>query len=161
MKVLIVVVASLMALLVGVTSALVGGLLALLIVIMVVPVVLLIFDYRIGVAAMAIVLPFASSPLLPRAQGLDVTNYLVALSLLSLLVPRLLGRQPMVLVPRAVVWLFLAPVTMGIIVAWPHVREGVSYMRMGDVGDRPDVEHAGAQARQYFEVFELDVTANS
>ncbi|HEV8694819.1 MAG TPA: O-antigen ligase family protein, partial [Lysobacter sp.] len=92
--------------------------------VMAAPLLMVLADYRIGVVALTIVLPWANSPLLPRAQGLNVVTYLVLLSLVSLVVPKLFKRQSIVGLPRPVLWLYLLPVCIGMVVAWPHIPEG-------------------------------------
>jgi O-antigen ligase len=133
MKSLIVLGASFLALLLGAMAALFGGIPALVVAVMAAPLLMVLADYRIGVVALTIVLPWASSPLLPRAPGLDVVNYLVLFSLVSLVVPKLFKRQSIVGLPRPVLWLYLLPVCIGMVVAWPHIPEGASYLASSEI----------------------------
>jgi O-antigen ligase len=110
-----------LALAFGTMAALLGGVPALVVSVLVAPLLLLLADYRVGVVALTIVLPWV--PLLPHQQGLNAVNYLILLTLITLIVPKMLKRQAVVGVPRAVVWLYLVPVCIGMAVAWRHIPE--------------------------------------
>lgn len=110
---------------VGLFSALFGGVLALL---LVVPILVLLFifkDYRVGVISLLFLLPWAASPLLPQAQGLNIINYLVLASLLSFSVHAVFTRKVIVGVPSQLVWFYLLPLSLGVLLAIPHLSEAV------------------------------------
>lgn len=126
MKFLLLLATAFLALLFGVAAALVGGIWALVGAVLIVPLLLVFTDYRIGVVALTIVMPWAGSPLLPQAQGLNIVNYLLLFSLLSLAIPKLFARKPIVMLPKPVIWLYVLPVTVGMVLAWPHIPEGAA-----------------------------------
>ncbi len=114
---------ALFAVTVGVAAALFGGLLVSL---LVVPLLVLIFvlsDYRVGVVTLAFLLPWTASPLLPQAQGLNIINYLVAVSVLSFGIRAVFSRRPVVHVPRAMIWFYLVPLTIGVVLSVSHLSE--------------------------------------
>lgn len=124
MKSLIVLGIAFLGIVLGMLAALIGGVPTLVLFAMVAPLLLLLKDYRVGVVALTLLLPWSGSPLLPQAQGLNVINYLVLLSTILLVVPRLFRRTPLVPLPQPLVWLYLLPSCMGLVVAWPHIPEG-------------------------------------
>jgi O-antigen ligase len=126
MKWLVILGMAFLALLFGAIAALVGGLPALAVAVLSLPLLLVLRDYRVGVVALTIVMPWTGSPLLPQAQGLNVINYLILLSLISLIVPRLFRGQKLVAVPKPVLLLFLLPVCIAMLVAWPHIPEATA-----------------------------------
>ena len=88
-------------------------------------------DYRVGVVLLALVLPVL--PMLPSVRGLNPANYLVLASWLGFAARRWrLGPpgpsqpvRPVVPLP-APLWLcFALPAAVGMVVAWPHIGEGV------------------------------------
>jgi O-antigen ligase len=124
-----------LALVFGAVAALFGGIPALVVAILFLPLLLVLSDYRIGVVVLTIVMPWSGSPLLPRAQGLNVINYLILLSVICLVAPRLLRGVKLVSLPRQVVWLFLVPVTIGMALAWPHIKEGAVNFATTDIAE--------------------------
>ena len=96
-------------------------------------------DYRVGVVLLAVVLPAMS--MLPSVRGLNPVNYLVAATWLGFLAGRWrLGpagpgvkRPGVVALPRPLWWGLVLPVTVGMVVAWPHIGEGVrNYPTLAD-----------------------------
>ena len=96
-------------------------------------------DYRVGVVLLAVVLPAMS--MLPTVRGLNPVNYLVAATWLGFLAGRWrLGpagpgvhRPAVVALPRPLWWGLVLPVTVGMVVAWPHIGEGVrNYPTLAD-----------------------------
>jgi O-antigen ligase len=85
---------------------------------------LVLYDYRVGVILLTILLPWSSSPLLPKTHGFDLINFLILASVVSLALRRIFGKEPMVRLPRVVQWCYLLPIAVGVFVAWPHLPEG-------------------------------------
>jgi len=88
-------------------------------------------DYRVGVVLLALALPVL--PMLPSVRGLNPANYLVLATWLGFVARRWrLGPPgPGVVTPALVtlplpLWVcFALPAAMGMLVAWPHIGEGV------------------------------------
>ena len=96
-------------------------------------------DYRVGVVLLAVVLPAMS--MLPTVRGLNPVNYLVAATWLGFLAGRWrlgpagpgVNRPAVVALPRPLWWGLVLPVTVGMVVAWPHIGEGVrNYPTLAD-----------------------------
>lgn len=81
-------------------------------------------DYRAGVIMLTLVLPGASA--LPNIPGLNLLNFLTFATLASFLTRTAFQRRPFVKIPLPVFLAFVLPVTMGIIVAYPHIHEAVN-----------------------------------
>lgn len=88
-------------------------------------------DYRVGVVLLALVLPVL--PMLPSVRGLNPANYLVLATWLGFVARRWrLGppgpgavRPPIVALPLPLWVCFALPAALGMLVAWPHIGEGV------------------------------------
>lgn len=130
-RVLVVMVSAVLALLFGAAAALVGGVPALAVLVALLPLILTFVDYRFGVVALTILLPWANSPLLPQAQGLNIINYFTLASTVSFGAQYVIRRRPMAEFPRILWWCFLVPVSIGMFVAWPHTREGGINLNLG------------------------------
>ncbi|MFO1207016.1 MAG: O-antigen ligase family protein [Burkholderiales bacterium] len=116
-----------LALLFGAIAGLFGGIPAVFLLVLILPLILTLRDYRVGVVALTILLPWATSPLLPHGGGLSVANISAAVCTLSFAIHVGLARRQMVPLPRIVVWCFIVPLSYGLALALPHLREaGVS-----------------------------------
>nr|WP_316643910.1 O-antigen ligase family protein [uncultured Roseateles sp.] len=124
-KLLVILLFSIFALIVGMAAALFGGIPALLLTLPLIAVLAVFFDYRVGVVLLAFLLPWASSPVLPQAQGFNVINYLTFATLVSFGVPALFRKKELVGIPRPLIAYYLVPLTVGVILAWPHLAEAV------------------------------------
>ncbi|MFY8084291.1 MAG: O-antigen ligase family protein [Rubrivivax sp.] len=103
------------------------------------PLPFILHDYRVGVVLLALVLPVL--PMLPSVSGLNPANYLVLASWLGFAARRWrlgppgpgVAALPVVPLP-ALLWLcFALPVAVGMVVAWPHIGEGVrNYPTLAD-----------------------------
>jgi O-antigen ligase len=82
------------------------------------------YDYRVGAICLTLLLPWISSPLLPRTHGFDVINLLILASGVSLILRRTLRREPTVPLPAVTRWCYLIPIAVGALVAWPYLPEG-------------------------------------
>ncbi|HEX7690332.1 MAG TPA: O-antigen ligase family protein, partial [Burkholderiaceae bacterium] len=88
-----------------------------------VPLPLILRDYRTGVAMLAAMLPIAS--MLPSVKGLNPLNFVTAATLVSLFLRDAFSSRRAVRLP-GVLWAGLVlPATWAIVVAWPHIPEGV------------------------------------
>jgi O-antigen ligase len=124
MKALLVGSLCVLAVLFGAISALFGGVIALTVALLSLPLLLVLYDYRVAVVALTVLMPWTSSPLLPQAQGLNVINYLLLLAMISLAAPRLLHGRALGRLPKPTVLLYLLPVCVGLLLAWPHIPQG-------------------------------------
>jgi len=117
----------LIAVLLGLVGAFFGWFAQLFILSIAVPVVLMLVDYRIGLMLVVMLLPYATSPLLPKAGPLSMMNVLVLgvclAFLLRWLLFRMAGRNLVVPVGRQLVWYYLAPVTAAMLIGTPHLGE--------------------------------------
>jgi O-antigen ligase len=117
----IILVASILAITLGVVSAAVDPGIALLFTIAMLPVPFILHDFRFGVALLVVIIP--STTLLPSVSGLNVLNYLVITTLVSFAVKHAFKRSEIAWLPKELLFFFLLPVTMAIIVAWPRIPE--------------------------------------
>jgi O-antigen ligase len=96
------------------------------------PLPLILRDFRVGVVLLTLLLPL--STMLPPLRGLNLLNYLTLATLLAFTLRAAFDRRHAVAgLPAPVWWGFVLPVTMGIVVAWPHIPEGVrNYPALAD-----------------------------
>ena len=97
-------------------------------------VLLVLWDYRVGVIGLTCLFPWAWSPYLPQASGFDLINFLVLASAVSLSLRRMFGKELTVVLPRVVVWCYLLPILIGTLVAWPHLSQGAANFPAALVG---------------------------
>lgn len=118
---------ALLAVLFGVSGALLGWQLQLVVLSMIVPVVVLMSDYRLGLAMMILVSPVATSPLLPRVGPLNALNLLILGVIMVFVAQRVLQSlrsTPMELpIPRTLVLYHLLPVTIAMMIGYTHLDE--------------------------------------
>lgn len=112
-----------LALAVGVACAVQSPTRVLLVLAALLPLPLILMEWRVGVALLTLALPAAT--LLPVIRGLNLLNVLTVATLASFAVQAAFRREPVVGLP-AMLWVcFALPVTMGMVVAWPHIPEGI------------------------------------
>ena len=87
---------------------------------------MVLYDYRIGVVCLTIMLPWFSSPLIPQARGFNLINFLVLASIGSLVIRRGFNRDPLVPLPRVVRWCYLLPIGVAALVALPNLPIGAA-----------------------------------
>ena len=81
-------------------------------------------DFRVGVLALLFLMPWQSSSLLPSTTGLNIINYLLALTVVSLLVGTLFSlKRKFVGLPKPLLLWYLLPITIGALLAIPHLDE--------------------------------------
>lgn len=86
------------------------------------PLPLILHDYRVGVALLAVLLPVAG--MLPAVKGLNPLNFATAATLTSLFLRNGFSRRT-TLAPPGLLWAGLVlPATWAIAIAWPHIPEG-------------------------------------
>jgi O-antigen ligase len=92
-----------------------------------VPVVLLLADYRLGLIMLTVLMPFAASPLLPKAGPLSVINLLLAgvcgMYLLRAVLGTMLHKPLQLPLPRELLLYYVLPVTLACVVGTFHLRE--------------------------------------
>lgn len=86
---------------------------------------LVFYDYRVGAVCLTILMPWTTSPILPQAYGgFNVINFLIFASVASIALRRSLGKEKAVWLPREVVWLYVLPVTLAVVIAWQYLPIG-------------------------------------
>lgn len=128
----------------GVVAGLFGGVTALILFVPVVPMLFVMRDFRVGVAFLAFALPWSTSPVLPQASGFNIVNYILAFTLLAF-VAQVVVRRRFDLPPRYFVLLYVLPLTFGIILAVPHLREAASYARLSDAPQYETLQYVKAR----------------
>ncbi len=118
---------ALLAVLFGLSGAVLGWEIQLVVLSMIVPVVVLMSDYRLGLALMILVLPVATSPLLPRVGPLNALNLLIIGVVMVFVAQRILlalrsSRVPLP-IPRTLLLYYLVPVTLATIIGCTHLDE--------------------------------------
>jgi O-antigen ligase len=115
----------------GISTSLFGGLMTGIVLAAMLPLPIIFKDYRSGVVMLTMLLPVAS--MLPPLRGLNVLNFVTVASLLSFFLAQAGRHRPVAHLPRAL-WLCLVlPATWGILIAWPHIPEGVrNYPALAD-----------------------------
>lgn len=92
-----------------------------------VPVVLLLADYRLGLIMLTVMMPFAASPLLPKAGPLSVINLLLAgvcgMYLLRAVLGTMLHKPLPLPLPRELLLYYVLPVTLASMIGSLHLRE--------------------------------------
>lgn len=115
----------------GMGVSVLGGGLVLLAMAAMVPLPIIFKDYRAGVVLLTLLLPVAA--MLPPIRGLNVLNFVTVATLAAFFMHRAFSKQAMVPLPKALIWCLLLPATWGIVIAWPHIPEGVrNYPTMED-----------------------------
>lgn len=121
----------LLALLLGLSGAVLGWELQLVALSLIVPVVVLVADYRLGLAMMILVVPIATSPLLPKVGPLNALNLLILGIVLVFIAQRILltlrSARTQVPIPRILVWAYLVPVTLATAWGYTHLDELTPY----------------------------------
>jgi len=112
---------ALFGVLVGAAPTLLGAKITLLICLAMLPVPLILKDYRIGVIFLTIALPVAS--MLPPIRGLNLLNFLTLATLGSFLLQAMFSDVRTVWPPARLFVCFVLPVTLGMVLAWPHLPE--------------------------------------
>ena len=87
------------------------------------PVPFILRDFRVGVVLLTLALPLTS--MLPLVRGLNLLNVLTLATLAAFTLRAAFARAPVVGLPAPLWWGLVLPATVGIVVAWPHIPEGV------------------------------------
>lgn len=92
-----------------------------------VPGLLMLYDYRLGLALLVFILPFENAQFLPKIGPLNALNVLILGVVLSFLLQfgaRALTSRPLrMLVPRTVVLFYAIPVTVAVVIGTLHFKE--------------------------------------
>jgi hypothetical protein len=116
---------ALFALAIGAAPVLIGPKVTLLAFLAMVPVPLILRDYRAGVVLLTLALPVSS--MLPQVRGLNLLNFLTLATLGALALHRMAAKQPTVWPPARLMLGYVLPVTVGLLVAWPHLPEAARH----------------------------------
>lgn len=103
---------------------------------------MVLYDYRIGVVCLTLLMPWLSSPLIPQARGFNLINFIVFASVASLAINRAFGRKSLVPLPRVFRWCYLLPVSIAAVVALPNLSIGAA--------------NFPAEAPEYYQAFATD-----
>lgn len=87
------------------------------------PLPLILMEWRVGVVLLTLALP--ASTLLPAVRGLNLLNILTVATLASFTVQAAFRRERVVGLPMPLWLCFVLPAAVGMVVAWPHIPEGV------------------------------------
>lgn len=118
---------ALLAVLLGLVGAVAGWFAQVLILSVALPFVLLLVDYRLGLALVVLFLPYAGSPMLPKAGPLSLINVLLlgvcASFVLRWALMRMVGRQIVIPVTREFIGLYFVVVTAATLIGTLHLGE--------------------------------------
>jgi O-antigen ligase len=109
------------AVVMGVAPSLLGAKISLMIFLAMLPLPLILKDYRIGVVFLTLALPMSS--MLPPIRGLNLLNFLTIATLGAFVLQGMFSTTKTVWPPVRLLGCFLLPVTIGMVVAWPHIPE--------------------------------------
>lgn len=116
-----------LAFIIGVGGALFGWFGQLFLLTLAIPVGLLAINYRFGMFALVLLMPFAGAQYIPKLGPLSIINLLLlgVLSLVGLryILHRIMGRQIELPIPREFVLYYLLPVTFGYLIGSGHLNE--------------------------------------
>lgn len=129
----LIVAAAVFALFAGLGLAVVGGL-GLLVLVPVVAAVLIVYDYRIGVVVLALIIPLSGSMFVPRAEGLNPYTYVTAAAVAGLMLRKFSGPSRLVWPPRILLYCFVLPLGVGFFLGLPHLGEGARNLLKIDPG---------------------------
>lgn len=119
-------VAVFLALFAGLAMALVGGF-GLLILFPVLISLLVLYDYRVAVILLIFIIPLTGSELVPQPRGLNPNTYALVCGVLGLSIRKFLNHEKRFVWPPRVFWLCMVlPLTIGYVLAIPHLNEGAS-----------------------------------
>jgi len=85
---------------------------------------LIFYDYRVGAVCLTILLPWSWSPLLPQTSGFNIINFVLLASVGSLLLSRFSAKEKLVGLPREVLWFYLLPIALAVLIAWQYLPIG-------------------------------------
>jgi O-antigen ligase len=112
-----------LALLIGGVTSFFGGDVGVLLAAAMLPLPMIFKDYRAGVVMLTFALVAASS--LPNIQGLNLLNFLTVATLGSFLIKAAFQRKNFLKIPGPPIWAFILPTAVGIVIAYPHIHDGV------------------------------------
>jgi O-antigen ligase len=128
MNALAIIVAGLFALFVGLVLA-VAGELGFVLLVPLMAVALILYDYRVAVILLAMLIPLSGSMFVPRLPGLNPYTYLTAAAIVGLIMSRFTGSKPFVWPPRVLLFCFALPLLVGVILGLPRLDEGERNLR--------------------------------
>lgn len=118
----------------GATASLLGGDRALLILAAMLPLPIIFKDYRAGVVLLTFLLPV--SAMLPPIRGLNVLNFVTLATLASFMLRSAFSKAKVVWLPGVLIACFVLPATWGVVIAWPHIHEGMrNYPQLANARD--------------------------
>ena len=85
---------------------------------------LVFYDFRVGAVCLTILLPWSWSPILPQAYGFNIINFLMFASVASIFLSHTSDKGKIVWLPREVVWCYLVPIGLAVMIAWPYLPVG-------------------------------------
>lgn len=122
----------LIAILLGFVGAVLGWFSQVLLLSIVLPATLLLFDYRIGMIVLIVLMPFSGAQFIPKAGPFSLINVLLlglcAAFIMRVVLSRMVGRRIEVPVPRWLLWFYVLPVTAGFMIGTFHLNEIPSHI---------------------------------
>jgi O-antigen ligase len=109
------------AVIVGLMSAVLGGMLTIFIVLPILALIFVFKDYRVGVICLVFLLPWASSPLIPQTRGVNLVNYVLAATIFSFGIRFFGAKFKIQWWPKDFFLFYILPVSIGLLVALPNL----------------------------------------
>jgi O-antigen ligase len=134
MGIVLAVLIAVLGMMLGAVAAFSDGWIALILFAPVLPLLFVLRDYRVGVVCLTFVLPWSGSPLLPQARGFNVVTYLTILTLMVFLGRAMFRATKPASLPSVFVWCYLLPISVGAVLALPHLGEGARNFALFDAG---------------------------
>lgn len=132
MKAAVFILFALGSLFIGLSAAAFGWIGLVFILSVAVPILLVLIEYRIGLLALVILMPFAGAQFIPKVGPFSLINVLLlglcVMFILRIVLSRMVGRRIDVPVPASLVWLFFVPVTIGFLNGSIHLSEIPQHM---------------------------------
>lgn len=118
---------SLVAMLFAALGVLTGWLMQVFLLSLLLPLVLVVSDYRLGLILLTVLMPFASSPILPKAGPLSAINLLLVgvcgMFLLRMVLNRMLHKPLSLPMPRELLLYYIVPVTLSCVIGSFYLGE--------------------------------------
>ena len=122
LKILAIIAAVLFAMFSGLALA-VAGQLGFLVLFPLIAAALILYDYRLGVVVLAMIIPLSGSVLVPKLEGLNPYTYLSAAAIAGFMLSRFTNSKPIVWPPKVLLGFFVVPLVAAFLLSIPHLDE--------------------------------------
>lgn len=120
--------AAFVAVFMGLAAAILNNVLLIIMVLPVIAAIFVLFNYRVGVVILLLLLPFSQSHLLPRFPGFNVIGYLTLATFVSFVFHQFAQQGKWLKLPTWA-WLFyIIPISVAALVGVAHIQEVPNYM---------------------------------